>query len=388
VKKRRRQLLKSLGITSAIGIAGCSQRLEPDNRDKSSSTEDSSDTNEQNSTDNENTSDDSDNEKQRDAEDKNNCCKYPKSGVFNIVMEDGPLGPDGVFDQGGEEETLRIPLTEEEFIKRYHANRLKKIAEKEFSGQNAKTLKELGENITDHNWIMRNVSEELPERWWGDEGPQNPFKPEVYVDENSQFDERYPKSNYPKFWRMFAHAVLGGPDSGNDYIKTAAIGATEYYSAGRVDNITFNTKTNDGTHGLGWINKVKWEPSKDQSVNVVETDPNNEEQLFDGPVYPDQTVWTEKFNSNAAKFAWLMIGSASPKLGVENPYNNINVEIEEMDKFAEALHNPGEYALKPIAVSSMLMEYLNDEAVEDGNHPELEGYNYTVKPVSGEIVAH
>ena len=241
MQDQRRHFLKILALMTSTGLAGCSQE------GGSNETNEATDTSGQDDP----SSDDETEETSDDADDEDESLDIPESGTLEIVTADGPLGPDGFFegdvelqltDQNGE------VLTEQQLLEQYHYNQLMDYAEYLDNPENRQTLKEFPNNIQNNKWIVQNLSEEMPEFYWGEEGPKNPFKPDEYTGEKN-FEERYVNSNYPELWNLVAHTTLGGPSSTNDYIKADAIAATEHYAANK-EIATFDAKTTDGTHGL------------------------------------------------------------------------------------------------------------------------------------------
>lgn len=363
VKKQRRQFLQAFGITASIGLAGCSQQLEPTNGNSENGgtgePQPGQDSGTGNDSDPEETTNDS----------------YPETGTLQVNVDGEPLGPDGIFEGDVE---LKIPHTERELVEKYHHNRLQTITELDGEINDRQTLRNFPENLQDDEWVIENISAEMPDVWFEGE-PKNPFKHKEYTSEEP-FINRFKDSNYAQLWNLIAHTTLGGPDSRNDYIKAAGIAATEYHAADKTDNMTTSTKTNDGIHGTVWfLENTSWNPRSDQSVYIVETAPTREQQIIDFDKtgsYPHNQVFTDAKNErDTTKMAWKGFARWDPR----KSYDKLsNVKLNGRDEFREAVKNPGEYGFKQFTMPSIVMEYINSQAKPEGNHPELEDATFTV----------
>lgn len=374
MQDQRRHFLKILALTTSTGLAGCSQEGGSDE------TNDATGSSEQDNP----SSDDETEETSDDTDDEDESLDIPQSGTLEIVTADGPLGPDGFFEGDVElqltDQNGKV-LTEQQLLEQCHFNQLQKLAKIDGAVEGRQTLKEFPHNILDHEWRMENIYFPRADMFEGAsrEEIEDQFKPDEYTGEGN-FEERYLDSNYPQLWNLLAHTTLGGPDSGNDYIKAAGVAATEYFAAGKSNNRTFSTKTNDGVHGLTWmIENVSWEPSEDQNSYIIETAPTREKQIIDlgqRGTYPHNQVFTDKKHRGFSRQAWEGIG----RWEALTKYENISVEFKARDEFRQALKNPKKNGLRPFSATSILTEYINKQAHPDGHLSEFQNGQITVHP--------
>lgn len=205
------------------------------------------------------------------------------------------------------------------------------------------------------------------------------FQADEYTGEGN-LKTRITESRYDNLWREVAFVTLGGPTSGNDYIKTAALTGAEYHSAGR-ETATFNMKTNDGTHGLGFaITGATYDESEleQQETWGIETDPGEDTPIWDldeHESYPNDSgrIMIEAPNGDAG-YGWQHLGMT--RLMSEN----ITIRLHKEEEFDEFLKNPGTQKGMKYVDSACILGHINQEAHEDGTLPEFEDARVTVHP--------
>jgi hypothetical protein len=140
-------------------------------------------------------------------------------------------------------------------------------------------------------------------------------------------------------------------------------------------------KTNGGTHGLAFgITNPSYNNRGKQETWIIETDPNEEEQVIDldqeesYPTRPQGIFVEVEDTEDQAIRAWKDLGLT--------PYinRNITIEFHNGQEFEEFLVSPEKQAGRKFLHSASIAAYINDQATPDGALPEFEKAKLDVYP--------
>lgn len=320
--------------------------------------------------------------------------EFKQEGTLYVEAADGTIGPDGFFDQGeqldGEPDDYLLletwengeiqTLTVQELREKYQFNQYQQLVDTTSQGSdNPEIYQQFPEKLTDDQWVRENLIKPMEDIYIAPDA-ENPFKSEEYVN-NGDLKTRIVESNYDKLWNMVAHVTLGGPSSGNDYIKTAALTGAEYHSAGR-ETATFNMPTLDGTHGLGFaITGATYneEELEQQETWGIETDPGEDTPIWDldeHESYPNDSgkIMIETTDGDGGEIAWKDLGMT--RLMSEN----ITVYMHGGEEFEQYLKNPDQQKGMKYIDSACIAGHINQEAHQNGTLPEFEDARLDVYP--------
>lgn len=315
--------------------------------------------------------------------------RFPQEGEINAILEGEQPWPQEFFNGDVDLEVRNSDgqkMNQQELLEKYHYNEIYDLAENDGGVDDRQLLKELPKKLDDddvYDWIRNDLVEPLANKNTDiPDSMKEFFIQDEYLGDGN-FDHRMENSKWDKLWYLVANNAIDiGVSSANNFIKTAAIAGTEYYSAG---NETFTTHmvTNDGTHGLGFaLTGLTWNQDEKnqqgrisheiQETHGIETDPGREEFIWDLDeleTYPNgyQNIMIENESPEGGNLSWkrLAFTDVSPE--------NVTVNFHEGGKFEDFLRNPDQQIGMKYPVSAALAAHINHEAHPDGQLPEFEG---------------
>jgi hypothetical protein len=315
---------------------------------------------------------------------------YPDTGSLSFNPAGGAPADHTVFngevDLGvfaGNPGDYEMPSMQE-LREKYHFQQSDRIAEARYEGENQELLMEFPRNLLDPEWVQENIYKPLEERW-GQE-MDDWFHEEEY-NSDAPLDERIRKSNYLGLWTEIERRIEGQISLTHDFIRTAAIAATEYHSTGN-ETFTSHMKTQKGSHGLGIaLTNLTYNEGETSEQNVwgIETDGSEEKQIWplqEGYINRSSQIPIEKPEDPGNILQWMRAGFTNTEVYhlYEEEDANIDLEVEGVDQWVHFKRNPENHAGMKFVDSMVLAAYIEDEAYEDGNLPELEGATVRVTP--------
>ncbi|RXK47833.1 hypothetical protein [Halorientalis pallida] len=393
--RTRRGVLTAVLTSVVAGITGCSTTSQerPTEANTDPEPQQTTESDQPNTQDGDQTTEDTEPE----------TFTLPRTGTLSFKTRDGSIGPDGFFDQGhitletrvvqenGEEEFL----TTQELREKEHFNKIQEIAENNYTGWQRELLKDFPHNLTDKDWLMENIYQRIADN--RDAVDQEyleqfeiPFTPEEYTGEGD-LDERFTDSKWQNIWGLVMQVADDGISSTNDWIKAAMLAATEYHAANRT-TVTFDDKTMDSTHGLGFaITDPTYDDTNlnQQEAWGVETDPGEDDLIW--PVdethgYPNRDDQRIAFETPEPDAPTITIGlTRREEIDNDEGTGNVTIESHLDGKFEDFIRDPssqkGMKYLDAMCLASYIEDqarteggrYVSDYVEHDGAVPELEG---------------
>jgi len=318
---------------------------------------------------------------------------YPESGTFNIILEGEEPWPNNFFNGNVD---LEIPYTAEQLRDQYHYQQINRIAESDwlpYEGndnprpEDATLLKELGQNILDPEWRQQKIKDsrgidEETTIFWEDKYTGKCFENESTKEGNLK--QRVTESNRHGLWSSIERLVFEPPSSNWDWVRTAALSATEKYSADK-ETYTTDLKTLDGRHGLGLaITNPTYNQSEtsQQETWGIETGLDEKQLWRDLTGYPnrDNQIFTETEDNRDGVKAWRRLGFLrKTRKNRDDPWN-FNIEFHETDKWEEFVKNPYDQLGMKFIDSACIAAYIEDQAQSYGDLPQFENADIDVHP--------
>ena len=435
MKPTRRTFLESIGLTTAVTLAGCQEMLsgsgQPEEQDETKPTP--QETASPTPTPREETPTPEEKQTPEETPEPTPTAEFKESGTFVVEARDGILGPQGYYDQGEilenqpddhlpltvhvsknnpkptnplgpnpQEETQIHHLSTQEFKERYlFKNSIELSRTSGRLKENKKqAFQQLPYQINNPHYWRKEIYPELKKEWGVEELKID--SPEEKLDfekmENADnLKEFFINSNLDEEWNLIEYALLeGGPGSGQNFIKAGLLADSAYHQA-EIEAYTFPQTTVGGGHGLAWgLVELGWNDPTNQQAWGIETDTSRDKQIWKVDEYEESPNRLDNespappySNQDWGAYAWQTISRNSQR------YKNLRIaKAENGEQFGEFFENPETEPGMPYPISSAILNYLNDqtrprpdeqdvmniEPLHQGTHQELHNSTINMHP--------